>query len=658
MPKKANPYEKRRRALLRCMIDNSSPHELEKSLAGAAKIISSEPDLFNRCLLINLEDSFLAKPVDTLIQEGSDKFSPLYSRYESHTIKHIAKTSGVSLETVEAFYAVGGNPKRGNPSQARQARKIPASDRELINKALIDSMEASINSYHGMITFSNYRAASLHLLDHVKQREAEGNICFYRRKLSGKPVMYTPAGSEKTPVGINTIFPTLLYFFAGHLDILPFDRAEILISNEAGVVGYRNPDIPITVLPTKAQTELIEAFDRLDAFYEQNPDITDAGQLLQAFIKPEGEPASASLFESTYATMTQAPLVNNFRLLSASPEIDIMRTGSAYISKASDKDFKAFIDDYTLIKKGLPTGAKKMLDTGCILLSNNGTRRAEEGSTIPTVVFISLEEYARSRGFDITPRSTSTPEEAAEEQKRIDSIMSNVRKKANAELRTLYALSLSDKERKKKSTVDYTDIRVLQGKGIRNGYIMMKFTEPMAKYLIAYSYPMFYPTKLLTLDERNPRTYNVGFYLSLHHGIDNNVTKGTNNIISVKNCLDAADEKWPTFEEIQASNDKGHWERRIKDPLEAILDTLQAKSILTSWEYCNAKKQPLTDEQLVKADYDTFMSLYILFDMPEKPDQTARLERKTERIKKAIRAQETKARKEKKKASTATAKNT
>lgn len=326
-----------------------------------------------------------------------------------------------------------------------------------------------------------------------------------------------------------------------------------------------------------------------------------------------------------FSMMVQGTATNRLRV-TATRNIKIDRNGNATIE---EEGFKAFFRDYAKLKGGLSTGVKKMLDAGALQLTKNNHFRLKEGQKIDTAVAIPLEEYGRMRGYDLTPRKTATEAEAEAEKKRLDNVKCEMRKRANAELEILFSLSLSWTEPGKKKNADYSDVRILQSKGIKGGYINMRFSEDIAAYL-NHAFIMQYPLALQGVDERNPRTYNIGYKLALHHSIDNNRAKGTANIISVKSLLEACGDI-PTFEEVQASKDRGHWERRIKDPLEKALDAVQAEGVIQSWEYCNSKGVALEAGQVTIADYETFIELYILFAMEGEPDQSERLQRKAER---------------------------
>ena len=342
----------------------------------------------------------------------------------------------------------------------------------------------------------------------------------------------------------------------------------------------------------------------------------------RVFLPPISGGASHALSAESFLPMVQGTATNKFRV-TATKNLVIDRNGNAIIE---EEGFKAFFRGYSTLKGGLTVGAKKMLDLGALALTAQNHFRAKQGQSIDTAVSISLEEYGLKRGYDLTPRKTSTKEEEEAEKKRLTGVMHNIRKRVNAELELLFSLSLSWTEPGKKRP-DYSDIRILQSKGIRNGYINMRFSDDIATYL-THAYIMQYPIALQAIDERNPRTYNIGYKLALHHSNDNNRLKGTNDIISVKSLLEASGDI-PTFEEVK-EKDRGHWEERIKNALEAALDSATKSGIILSWEYCNSKKIPLSDEQITISDYQTFSGLYIHFEMTDGPDKSERLQRKQE----------------------------
>ena len=105
-----------------------------------------------------------------------------------------------------------------------------------------------------------------------------------------------------------------------------------------------------------------------------------------------------------------------------------------------------------------------------------------------------------------------------------------------------------------------------------------------------------------------------------------NVGKKNEDIMAVKTLLAAAP-NLPSYEEVM--NTDRALNRRIIEPFERDMDALE--DTLT-WTYCHSNNSPLTDEELASFSYDTFLSLLIKTDWKLYPDQTARLERKADRI--------------------------
>ena len=105
-----------------------------------------------------------------------------------------------------------------------------------------------------------------------------------------------------------------------------------------------------------------------------------------------------------------------------------------------------------------------------------------------------------------------------------------------------------------------------------------------------------------------------------------NVGKKNEDIIAVKTLLAVAP-NLPSYEEVMATDRALN--RRIIEPFERDMDALE--DTLT-WTYCHSNNSPLTDGELASLSYDTFISLLIKTDWKQYPDQTARLERKAERL--------------------------
>ena len=273
-------------------------------------------------------------------------------------------------------------------------------------------------------------------------------------------------------------------------------------------------------------------------------------------------------------------------------------------------DFKVFIEKYSN-KKSLKVGVVKLLDILAVELTKLNHYRAKDPTKLQTTVTLSLNAYMAYLGI-----------------KNIDNpnTRKDARKRLKEALDTLYSISLEWEEKSGDKVKNYAKMRICEAQGIKRGVASFTFTTRMAHYL-NQSYIMQFPLELLSISERNPNAYPIARKLAIHNSIDNNRKKGTANIISVAKLLEVAPEI-PNIEVVRAVN--GSWSERIKGALEKALDAIEG---VVSWEYSNSKGRPLTDKQLELSDYETFIKLFVKFDMKGAPDPTKRLEKKKKKVK-------------------------
>jgi hypothetical protein len=272
------------------------------------------------------------------------------------------------------------------------------------------------------------------------------------------------------------------------------------------------------------------------------------------------------------------------------PTVDEI-TGRAMIN---DSDFTVFIEKYKSLT-GLRPSTLKLLDALTIKLHNQNNYR---GNSEPNpIVSLPLDDYMILCGLPPTKASKD-----------------KTRRIVKQDLEMLYHISLEWREKKGNKTKDFLDIRIIDVKGFRNGNILASFSKPMASYL-THAYIMQYPTSLFKLDERNPNSYALGRKLALHASINNNRRRGTDNTISVRSLLKSCPDM-PSYEKVNSTDRQV--ERRIIKPFETALNTLK----FITWEYCNSKGTPLTEEQLENFTYCTFEKLYIHYTIKNFPNRT------------------------------------
>lgn len=286
---------------------------------------------------------------------------------------------------------------------------------------------------------------------------------------------------------------------------------------------------------------------------------------------------------------------------------------------------KLIIDKFAELTGTLGVSTHKLLSTAVAEfthLNHIGNKNREVNYT---AVNIPLKEYAMRCGYDVEKHITSTIEEEQKETKRVKGVLDNARKKIRKDLSLLFSSSLSWREKFRGKQENFMDIRLVEAKGIRKGYILIKFTQTFAQYLIKLPLTQ-YPIALLKIDERNSNAYIMGLKMSQHFNLDNNQLRGTAQLLKVKTLL--ASTTLPTVEEVRKQ--RASWETRIKEPFENSLDALTACGLLENWEYSKAKGESMTDDEATKfSSYERWSETLVKFTLQDAPNHHSRLESKT-----------------------------
>jgi hypothetical protein len=341
--------------------------------------------------------------------------------------------------------------------------------------------------------------------------------------------------------------------------------------------------------------------------------LEQAGKAQEAFpqrVTPSILP-TADGEQKTFSTIRQGTATNALTKIKPNTKrntvIDPI-TGTATITQG---DLSITIPEFTELT-GFKTSTYQLLDALTVALTETGAKSP--------VIALSLEEYMAKRGL-------KDKKEA--------------RKQATDDLETLFNAKISFKEKRKKGQEqDFHDIRIIDSKGIRKGIINVTFGT--AFYNILLGYPVMpYPAQLWTLNsKRNPNSFYLLRKIAEHKNM--NVGKRNEDVIAVKTLLAVAP-NLPSYEEVMATGRQ--LDQRIIQPFERDMDALE--DTLT-WTYCHSKNSPLTEEELSSMSYDTFISLLIKISWKQYPDQTARLERKAERLEQAEQAKKRKPTRKKK----------
>lgn len=289
-------------------------------------------------------------------------------------------------------------------------------------------------------------------------------------------------------------------------------------------------------------------------------------------------------------------------------------------------EVRLVIDKFTELSGTLGVSTHKLLSTAVASFTglNHTGNKAREANH--TVVNIPLKEYALYCGYGVEEHTTETPEEAKAEAIRAENALKNARKKINKDLAILFSSSLSWREKVRGKQGDYVDIRLIEAKGIKGGYITIKFSQTFSEYLVKL--PMTqYPVTLLAVDERNNNAYSMGLKMAEHFNMDNNQRRETAQLLKVKTLL-----AYTTLPSIDSPTVKRvGWENRIKEPFEKSLDALTACGLLEDWEYSHAKGGAMTDEEATTfSNYEEWAETLVHFTLKDAPDHTERLEARAE----------------------------
>ena len=148
---------------------------------------------------------------------------------------------------------------------------------------------------------------------------------------------------------------------------------------------------------------------------------------------------------------------------------------------------------------------------------------------------------------------------------------------------------------------------------IDNGDFIVGFSDIMSGYIAKHAYLTQFPAALLKLDERNPAAYMLGKKMAEHYFMYRNMSRESHNILSVKTLLDWADDVIPSKNVVKSENRT--YNERIVIPFEHALNALVEVGVLDNWQYCQARKEPLTVERLNNLSYQEIAELYIHFEL-------------------------------------------
>lgn len=236
-------------------------------------------------------------------------------------------------------------------------------------------------------------------------------------------------------------------------------------------------------------------------------------------------------------------------------------------------------------------------------------------------MFLSLDDYAQATNTDI-----STEYGRKNFKKKLKKNLENLMEKH---------ISFSWIEDVRGKTKSYGGLSLISGYKISKDAITVDFSLGFAEYLVSLPTLVEYPRALYSVNDRNYNAFAIGEAMFQHYSINNNVIKGTEQMLSVQKILEVT--SFPTYEKVKEEHHS--WEFLIKEQLEKALDHLYECELIKDWCYSQAKGKKLTDEEAKRiTSYEKFASLYIWYELNAYPDHNERagliIEAKEKRLQK------------------------
>ena len=208
-------------------------------------------------------------------------------------------------------------------------------------------------------------------------------------------------------------------------------------------------------------------------------------------------------------------------------------------------------------------------------------------SPLCTQLTLPLEQYIRCCGYEAEITASKRKDSQKEVQK---------------DLRLLCATQIG--------WDDGGAVRILDTGCVRNGQIIVDFSQRMATHLLQKCPYMWYPLKLMQLSGKSLLSYSLGRSMALHSSIINNQRRGTDQTYSVRRLLQYC-RSLPTLDEVQARN--GNYRQAIIRPFTAALDRLEDLEIIGwNWKINEGEEFP--------KNYNDFLKEAVKYSMAGMPE--------------------------------------
>lgn len=151
----------------------------------------------------------------------------------------------------------------------------------------------------------------------------------------------------------------------------------------------------------------------------------------------------------------------------------------------------------------------------------------------------------------------------------------------------------------------------------KNNNLYFILNSDFVSYITEKNFITFISDNVYSLDFlKHPNSLAIIFKLSVMYSM--NISNSNKGLISVKNLLSDV-LNLPSYEEVKKLKKSPY--NAIIEPLERDLDYLEEAGLLKNWEYCNEKREPLTENQLENYSYQTLIKSIIKYELPDYPEE-------------------------------------
>lgn len=440
---------------------------------------------------------------------------------------------------------------------------------------------------------------------------------------------YDKSGEDGNPADFDangeSLNPFIAYFQGAaveNFDNFEFFLMSTVIFFRLSALGtLRHPDIETLQLSEILQNEeKIRVSTMIANLYTSF--YPDAEDIPPEYIQGNRPPILAKDGKASYLPMFHGKITDALTAFSKHPPQLDRITQNATFEK---EDIKLLVKEWAKLNASLSINTHKLLSVGVMLFTMLNSSGARKTGRIEYGVSIPLEEYINLSGRDL--------EALEENEKKRQGALKEARKKIRKDLAILANSELTVKEK----NGEFINVKLVGTHGIKNGYILLTIDPAFAACLLKMPI-MQYPLSLLGIDARNANAYILGQKMAEHFSMYNNQVKGTACLLTVKSLLKAT--QLPTISEVRAK--RKSWEERIKEPFETALDLLKNNEVITDWEYCKTKGEPLTNQEaaFTNKGYDDWAACLVKYSMIDKDNMAKKiiesLERSQERQQKRI----------------------